>query len=116
MVWKKFLGKSRVMIKELNKVDQVIESYLRLKSNILSRFCDKQKISVFGVLAYSEQEIICFSPELRMAFKDVFLDLELHIESGIAVRYMQGFDMDLDDAQINKELSYKEYLESKKII
>lgn len=104
------------MIKEKNKIDQVIESYLRLKSDTLSKFCEKQKLSVFGVLAYSDQEVVCFSPELKMAFKDIFLDLHLHIESGIAVRYMQGFDMDLDDAQIDKAFSYKEYLESKKLI
>lgn len=104
------------MVKENNKVDQVIESYLRLKANTLSKFCEKQKLGVFGIVAYSDQEVICFSPDLRMSFKDIFLDLQLHIESGIAVRYMQGFDMDLDDAQISKELSYKEYLESKKLI
>lgn len=104
------------MVKEKNKVDQAIDSYLRLKANTLSKFCDKQKISVFGVMANTDQEIICFSPELRMSFKDIFMDMQLHIESGIALRYMQGFDMDLDDAQINKELSYKQYLESKKLI
>lgn len=104
------------MVKEKNKVDQVIDSYLKLKASTLSKFCEKQKLSVFGFMAYSEQEVICFSPELRMSFKDVFLDMSLHIESGIAVRYMQGFDLDLDDAQITKELNYKEYLESKKLI
>nr|WP_315173559.1 hypothetical protein [uncultured Flavobacterium sp.] len=104
------------MIKEKNKVDQVVESYLKLKSSTLIKFCEKQNLDVFVVLSYSEQEVICFSPELKMSFKDIFLDLQLHIESGIAVRYMQGFDLDLDDAQITKELNYKEYLESKKLI
>lgn len=104
------------MVKEKNKVKQVVDSYVKLKANTLSKFCEKQKLGVFDVVAYSDQEIICFSSELRMAFKDIFLDMSLHIESGIAVRYMQGFDMDLDDAQISKELSYKEYLESKKLI
>lgn len=104
------------MAKEKNKVDQAIENYQNLKNNILKRFCEKQGLNVFGFDAYSNGEVICFTPELRMLFWDVFLDLELHIEKGIAVRYMQGFDMDLDDAQISKELSYKEYLESKKLI
>lgn len=104
------------MIKERNRVDQVVDSYLKLKNDTLSKFCEKQRLSVFGFLAYSEQEIICFSPELKMSFKDIFLDLSLHIESGIAVRYMQGFDMDLENAEIEKSLSYKKYLESKKLI
>jgi hypothetical protein len=103
------------MVKE-NKVDQVIASYLALKGITLKKFCEKQNLNVFGFISHSENEIICFSPELKMAFKDVFLDLHLGIKSGIAVRYMQGFDMDLEDAQIDKELSYKEYLESKKLI
>jgi len=104
------------MIKEKNKVDQVIESYQNLKNNILKRFCEKQGLGVFGFDAYSNGEVICFTPELRMLFRDVFLDLELHIEKGIAVRYMQGFDMDLENAEIDKVLNYKEYLESKKLI
>lgn len=104
------------MIKDRNRVDEVIESYRKVKNDTLKKFCDKQSLRVFGFMAYSDQEVVCFSPELKMAFKDIFLDLHLHIESGIAVRYMQGFDMDLEDAQINKELSYKEYLESKKLI
>lgn len=103
------------MVKE-NKVEQVVDSYLRLKNDTLKKFCDKQNLVIFGFMAYSEQEVIFFSTELRMSFKDIFLDLNLHIESGIAVRYMQGFDLDLENAQISKELSYKEYLESKKLI
>lgn len=99
-----------------NNVDRVIDSYLRLKANTLSKFCEKQKLGVFGFMAYSDKEVVCFSPELSMAFRDIFLDMSLHIESGIAIRYMQGFDMDLDDALIDKELSYKGYLESKKLI
>jgi len=99
-----------------NKVDQAIESYHNLKNDTLKKFCEKQKLGVFGFMVYSDQEVICFSPELKMTFRDMFLDLSLHIESGIAVRYMQGFDMDLEDALIEKELSYKEYLESKKLI
>lgn len=104
------------MIKHKNKVDQVIESYYNLKNSTLKKFCEKQKLGVFGFMAYTDNDVVCFSPELRMSFRDIFLDLSAHIESGIAVRYMQGFDMDLDDAQIDKALSYKEYLESKKLI
>lgn len=104
------------MVKEKIKVDEVIKGYNNLKGSTLSRFCEKQNLSVFGFLAHSENEVICFSPELRMEFQDIFLDLSLDIESGIAVRYMQGFDMDLDDAQIDRSLTYKEYLESRKLI
>lgn len=104
------------MIKDEKKVDQVIESYNSLKNATLKKFCEKQKLGVFGFVIGSDQEVICFRPELRMTFRDIFLDMSLHIESGIAIRYMQGFDLDLEDAQINKELSYKEYLESKKLI
>lgn len=99
-----------------NKIDQAIISYHNLKNNTLKKFCEKQKLGVFGFMAHSDKEVICFSPELSMAFSDIFLDMALHIEKGIAVRYMQGFDMDLEDAKISKELSYKEYLESKKLI
>lgn len=104
------------MIKEGNKVDHVIECYLMIKGMKLKEFCEKQSLKVFGVIANSQHEVICFSPELRMSFRDIFLDLCLGVDSGIAVRYMQGFDMDLDNAKIDKELSYKEYLESKNLI
>lgn len=86
------------------------------ESSTLSRFCEKQNLSVFGFLAHSENEVVFFSPALRMEFRDIFLDLELDVEIGIAIRYMQGFDMDLDNAQIDKALSYKDYLKSKKLI
>ena len=104
------------MTKEKSKVDQMIECYRILKKGTLQKFCDKQKLSVFGFMSNSPDDVIYFSPELRMCFRDIFLDLSLHIEKGIAVRYMQGFDMDLDNAEIDKVLSYKEYLESKKLI
>jgi hypothetical protein len=104
------------MSKEGNKVDQVIECYLMMRGRKLREFCDKQKLKVFGVIANSQHEVICFSPELRMSFRDIFLDLCSGVESGVAIKYMQGFDMDMDNAAIDKELSYKEYLESKKLI
>jgi hypothetical protein len=103
------------MIKEKISVDEVIVSYQKMVNSVLNRFCAKQGLGVFGFMN-TNRDIICFSPDLSMCFKDVFLDLELHIEKGIAVRYMQGFDLDLEDAQINKALSYKEYLDSKKLI
>lgn len=103
------------MIKEKITVDEVIESHKKMFDSVLKRFCAKQGLVIFGFMG-NTKEVICFSPELSMSFRDVFLDLELHIEKGIAVRYMQGFDMDLDDAKISKDLSYKDYLESKKLI
>ena len=51
-----------------------------------------------------------------MLFTDVVFDLIFNIEEGIAVKYMIGFDKSLDNAEIKKDLNYKEYLESKKLI
>jgi hypothetical protein len=40
--------------------------------------------------------------------------VQLGIKKGFAVSYMQGFSV--DDGVIDKELSYVQYLESKKLI
>ena len=67
------------MTQELNKVDQVIGDYHKLKNETLKKFCEKQNLGVFGFMAYSDKEVICFSPELSMAFSDIFLDMALQL-------------------------------------
>lgn len=100
------------MVQEVNKVDQAIACYRDLKKDTLQKFCIKQNLNVLGVMAYTEGEVICFTLELNMAFKDIFLDLHLNIERGVAVGYMKSFY----NGAIDKSLSYKEYLKGKKLI
>lgn len=87
-----------------------------LVQTILNNFCDKQGFTGCEVGDVCQESLIFFNGQFGMTLSDVLLDMELDIKKGIAVNYMQGFDMELDDAQIPKELSYKEYLESKKLI
>ena len=94
-----------------NNIDKAIYSYQKMADNLVKRFCEKQ-----GLSCVVFQDVVCFEGDLMMCFKDIFMDLKLHIEKGVAVSYMQGFDMNLDDAEIDKSLSYKEFLELKKLI
>ena len=104
------------MTKERNNVFTAIKCYNELTDSILDRFCEKQNLRVFGFAIGGDDKVVFFENDLMMLFTDIVFDLIFNIEQGIAIRYMQGFDMDLDNAEIGKELSYKEYLESKKLI
>ena len=98
------------MTKKRTNVDTAIKSYNELTDSILERFCKKQGFTG------SDDTVVFFENDLMMLFTDIVIDLIFNIEEGIAVKYMMGFDMSLDNAEIEKELSYKEYLESKKLI
>ena len=104
------------MGKENSNIDRAIDSYNELRDSILDRFCEKQGFTDFGFAIGSDDTVVFFENDLMMLFTDIVIDLIFNIEEGIAVRYMMGFDMTLDDAEIEKEFSYKEYLESKKLI
>ena len=101
---------------ENSNIDRAIDSYNELRDSILDRFCEKQGFTGFGFAIGSDDKVVFFENDLMMLFTDIVIDLIFNIEEGIAVRYMMGFDMTLDDAEIEKEFSYKEYLESKKLI
>jgi hypothetical protein len=104
------------MTKKRNNVDTAIKCYNELTDIILDRFCKKQGFTEFGFAIGSDDKVVFFDNDLMMLFTDIVFDLIFNIEEGIAVKYMCGFDMSLDNAQIEKELNYKEYLESKKLI
>ena len=104
------------MGKESTNIDKAIQGYNELTDSILDRFCEKQGFTDFGFAIGSDDKVVFFENDLMMLFTDIVIDLIFNIEEGIAVRYMMGFDMTLDDAEIEKEFSYKEYLESKKLI
>ena len=104
------------MGKESTNIDKAIQGDKELTDTILGRFCKKQGFKDFGFAIGSDDTVVFFENDLMMLFTDIVIDLIFNIEEGIAVRYMMGFDMTLDDAEIEKEFSYKEYLESKKLI
>lgn len=104
------------MGKKIKNIDRAIECYNELTDTILERFCKKQGFTDFGFAIGSDDTVVFFENDLIMHLTDIVLDLIFNIEEGIAVKYMMGFDMSLGDAEIPKELSYKGYLESKKLI
>ena len=104
------------MTKKRTNVDTAIKSYNELTDSILDRFCKKQGFKDFGFAIGSDDTVVFFENDLMMLFTDIVIDLIFNIEEGIAVKYMMGFDMSLDNAEIKKDLNYKEYLESKKLI
>ena len=104
------------MTKKRTNVDTAIKSYNELTDSILDRFCKKQGFKDFGFAIGSDDKVVFFENDLMMLFTDVVFDLIFNIEEGIAVKYMIGSDMSLDNAEIKKDLNYKEYLESKKLI
>ena len=104
------------MGKESTNIDKAIQGYNELRDSILDRFCEKQGFTDFGFAIGSDDKVVFFENDLMMLFTDVVFDLIFNIEEGIAVKYMIGFDMSLDNAEIKKDLNYKEYLESKKLI
>ena len=85
--------------------------YVPSKIRQLGVFDFKSFLNLAMLLSESDR-----AKALRQMMLDIVIDLIFNIEEGIAVRYMMGFDMTLDDAEIEKEFSYKEYLESKKLI
>lgn len=93
-----------------------MENCTGLVQTILNGFIKKQGFSNCECNVVNEESIVVFDGQFSMLFSDVLLDTELDIKKGIAVNYMQGFDLNSDDGVIDKELSYKEYLESKKLI
>ena len=104
------------MKKGETNIDKAIKSYEKLTDMILERFCKKQEFNNFGFAIGSDDKVVFFDNDLMMLFTDVAFDLIFNIDKGVAVKYMMGFDMGLDDAHIEKELSYKEYLEKKELI
>jgi hypothetical protein len=100
----------------MDNVERVISCNNSLVVAILKSFCSKQGFIGCEFSDINVNGIIIFNGQFGIAFSDILLDIEFNIKKGIAVNYMQGFDLDLDDAQISKEFGYKEYLESKKLI
>lgn len=87
-----------------------------LVCTILNCFCKKQGFTASEITVANDESVVVFDGQFMMLFGDVLLDVELDIKKGIAVNYMQGFDLDLEDAKISKDLSYRSYLENKKLI
>lgn len=100
----------------MSNIEHAIEKNNSLVLTILKGFCFKQGFTGCQLSDIDGEGVVIFDGQFGMAFSDILLDTQLDIKKGIAVRYMQGFDLDLDDAVIGKEVSYKEYLESKKLI
>jgi len=49
------------------------------------------------------------------SFSNVMYDVMMRIDNGLALRYMNGFDYDLDCVLIPKHLDYVGYLKIKKV-
>ena len=99
-----------------NIIDKFLERNKHLALTILKDFCHKQGFSGCDVSDINVEGVIVFDGQFMIAFSDILLDTQFDIPKGIAIRYMQGFDLDLDDGRIDKELSYLEYLKIKKLI
>jgi hypothetical protein len=98
-----------------NNVERFILGYRRFVESSLDVFCKKHGLEFEQFIDMDNEQVVCFSGDLLMLFRDVYLDLVLSIQSGIAVVYMQGEDVDLYD-DYGKKMSYKEYLKFRKLI
>jgi len=100
----------------MSNIDKVIGNHYNTIESIVAKFCKKQGFEKFGFVIGSDDKVVIFDNDLMMLFNDIAFDLIFDIEKGVAAMYMLGFDMNLDDAKIGKEISYQEYLKSKKLI
>ena len=99
-----------------NKTDFITIKENGLVNSTLSGFRVKQGFSSCQCGFVNEESIVVFDGQFFMIFSDILLDIQLGVPKGIAVNYIQGFDLELQDGVIPKDLSYKDYLESKKLI
>jgi hypothetical protein len=103
-----------MMGEEFNIINMVMDPRYDLVVTILKGFSRKQGFVGCEFSDINVEGMVFFDGQYGIMFSDILLDTEFNIPKGVAVSYMQGFSV--DDDFIDKELSYKEYLESKKLI
>ena len=98
----------------MSNIDSVIDKNNSLIQNILKGFCNKQGFVGCEFSDINVEGVVVFDGQYYIMFSDILLDVQFNVKKGVAVSFMQGFSV--EDGVINKELSYKEFLESKKLI